>query len=325
MIGSKDRARAATYTQLAAMERAGLSLLKAIDHVCKQGGAGAVLLRPLAADLHRGQSFPEAIQAAPGFSPLEVAVLSAGSTAGSMPECFQQLAKTYERRAAVKMAILGKLAYPTLLLHLAILLPNLSVIVTDGLLAYGLAIAVPFGVIYGVIIGGVMGAKILRTSSPALLDRILLSIPLVGAVARKSSLAYGFGALSLLYNNGVPVLTALETAATVTPNSVVAGVFQRCADSLRQDGSTVSAALSQESHNLPSWAVELLSTGSVTGQLDEMLKNVTQRLDEEAEAGVTRLVMVLGGVVFAFAAMAVAYKVISFFSGYADMINGLSK
>lgn len=324
MIGSSDRARAATYTQLAAMERAGLPLLKALSHVSKQGGAAAVLLQPLEAELNRGQSLPEALDAVSGFSPLEVAVLKAGNTAGSLPECFQQLAKTYEGRAALKVAVVGAMAYPTLLLHLAILLPNLFIIIKDGVAEYLAAIALPFGVLYGLVGGGYFLATFLRKSNPALLDRILISIPVIRGVQRKISLAYGFGAFSLLYRNGVSVIESLETAGRVTPNSVVAGIFERSAGVLRDQGTDLAAALALEAHNLPSWAVELVSTGATSGQLDQMLTNVTTRLDEEVQTDVSRLVVVIGGAVFAFAAMVVAYKVISFYAGYIGQIDKLT-
>ncbi len=321
MIGSSDKSRAATYTQLAAMERAGLPLMKALAHVSKQGGAAAALLQPLERELQGGKSLPEALANVQGFSPLEVAVLGAGNKAGSLPECFQQLAQTFERRAALKLKIAGALAYPTLLLHLAILLPNLFIIVKDGVLAYFAAIAVPFGVLYGVVGGCFFLSKFLRASNPVLLDRILLSIPLIRGVQRKISLSYGIGAFSVLYRNGVSIIESLETAGQVTPNSVVAGVFDRMAEVLRTQGSDLGAALALEAHNLPDWAVELLSTGATSGQLDSMLGNVTTRLDEEVQTDVSRLVVALGGAVFAFAAMVVAYKVISFYADYVGQIN----
>lgn len=321
MIGSSDKARAALYTQLAAMERAGLTLLKALAHVSKQGGSAAALLHPLERELNAGESLPEALAKVEGFSPLEVAVISAGNTAGSLPECFQQLAQTFERRAALKVKIAGALAYPTLLLHLAVLLPNLFIIVKEGLVAYLGAIAVPFGVLYGVVGGGFFLTKFLRASNPALLDRILLSIPLIRGVQRKISLAYGNGAFSLLYRNGVSVIESLETAARVTPNSIVAAIFERMAEVLRGQGSDLGAALALEAPNLPDWAVELLSTGATSGQLDTMLANVTTRLDEEVQTDVSRLVVALGGAVFAFAALVVAYKVISFYADYVGQIN----
>jgi type IV pilus assembly protein PilC len=324
MIGSSDKARAATYTQLAAMERAGLPLMKALAHVSKQGGPAASLLLPLERELKSGKSLPEALASVEGFSPLEIAVMSAGNTAGSLPECFQQLAQTFERRAALKVKVAGALAYPTLLLHLAILLPNLFIIIKDGLAAYLAAIAVPFGVLYGVVGGGFFLIKFLRKTNPALLDRFLLAIPLIRGVERKVSLAYGVGAFSLLYRNGVSIIESLETAGNVTPNSVIASVFDRMADTLRSQGSDLAAALALEAHNLPDWAVELLSTGATSGQLDGMLENVTTRLDEEVQTDVSRLVVALGGAVFAFAALVVAYKVISFYAGYVGQINKLT-
>jgi len=321
MIGSSDKSRAATYTQLAAMERAGLPLMKAMAHVCKQGGAAAALLQPLERELQTGKSLPEALDSVEGFSALEVAVLNAGNKAGSLPECFQQLAQTFERRAALKLKIAGSMAYPTLLLHLAILLPNLAIIVKSGVVAYLGAIALPLGVIYGVVGGAWFLSKFLRASNPALLDRILLSIPLIRGVQRKISLAYGFGAFSVLYRNGVSIIESLETAGTVTPNSVIASVFDRMAEVLRSQGGDLGGALALEAHHLPTWAVELLSTGATSGQLDTMLANVTTRLDDEVQTDVSRLVVALGGAVFAFAALVVAYKVISFYADYVGQIN----
>lgn len=321
MIGSSDLARAATYTQLASMERAGLPLLKAIEHVSRQGGAAATLLRPLQVDLNGGRSLPEALQRSAGFSRLEVAVLSAGAKAGSLPESLSQLAQTFESRAKVKRAIVGALAYPTLLLHAAIFLPSLALLIKEGVAGYLIAVSIPLGVLYGVVVGGFLLHRTLRKSQPVLLDSFVLALPVVGSVERKASLAYGFGALGLLYRNGVSLLEALETAAEVTPNAVVAATFRRCRDQMATSKSDLSEALAAEAGNLPPWALDLVTTGAASGQLDDMFASVTRRLDEEVATGIKQLVVALGAAVFMSAALFVAYKVISFWADYMGQLD----
>ena len=321
MIGSSDLARAATYTQLASMERAGLPLLKAIEHVSRQGGASAALLRPLQSDLHGGRSLPDALERSPGFSRLEIAVLSAGAKAGSLPESLTQLAQTFESRAKIKRSIVGALAYPTLLLHAAIFLPSLALLIKEGIKGYLVAVSVPLAVIYGVVIGGYLLFRTLRRSKPVLLDSIVLAVPVVGGVERKASLAYGFGALGLLYRNGVSLLESLETAAEVTPNAVVAATFRRAHDQMANSKSDLPEALAAEALNVPAWALDLISTGAASGQLDDMFGSVTKRLDEEVQTGIKQLVVALGGVVFMSAALFVAYKVISFWADYMGQLD----
>ena len=319
MIGSKDKARAAVYTQLAATQKMGLSLGKAVDRLVEKGGYGALMLADVRGPLLAGDPVEEAFEQSEAISPLEVKVIAAGAKAGSLPQVLANLAERYTQRAATKAAFVGKLAYPVFLLHLAILFPSIPLLVSSGTPAFLQATLIPLAVGYGLVFGLYVAYRQGKQHAPRVLDNFLLRVPVVALIERRSSLADGLRALELLYGNGVPVLESLASAREVTPNVVVGDLFERLAHRLA-DGESLGEAVALED-DLPDYVIELIATGSSTGQLDDMLGKANERLEEEVQTARSLLVKAIGGIAFGIAALFVAYQVISFWSNLMNQVN----
>ena len=99
--------------------------------------------------------------------------------------------------------------------------------------------------------------------------------------------------------------------------------FMPLIDKIEQ-GEKLSAVLT-EARIFPRLIIEMVRTGEETGELDTTLEKVADRYDSEAEASVTRLVLVLPVILIGLLAIVVGYFVITFYqSYYGGLLDGTS-
>jgi type IV pilus assembly protein PilC len=323
MIGSDDHRRASVYSQLASMENAGVPILRSIEKIVAKSGFGRKVLGEMVEPLRSGVPLGEAWGCSSNVSALEHKVVRAGARAGSLPRVFTRLSATFEARANLKRTYAAKLAYPVLLIHGAIVLPSIPLMILKGTDAFLLACIIPLAVLYGTVFGCYYGYKFGKKTSPRTTDTLLLRIPVFGGMERRASLLEGLRALELLYGNGLSMLESLEAAADVTPNVVVADTFRRLTDHL-SGGMQLGEAIYEEDHVFPDYVCELVSTGATTGQLEELLIKANERLEDDVQIARSMLIKAIAGAVFAFAALMVAYQVISFWSNLMGNVNKMT-
>lgn len=318
LLGFEDVERASLWRRMAAMERAGIPIQGAIERLVAQGGAARVL-EPVEADLAEGLSIGEAFARAEGLEELERRLVAAGSKGGRLPEVLEDLAAHFEDRAAVKRGLAAGLAYPVFLVHAAVFLPSLSILVSEGLLAFLVAVFGPLAVLYLAVGGCVVGWRALRAGSPRAADRLLLSVPILGGVVKKRAVATSLDVLRLLYASGIPVLEAAEAAAAACPNAEVASAFQRVHEAL-VEGMSLGLAFAAEP-GMPASVVDMVATGESSGSLDDLLGRAARQLEDEAKLARRALIVAAGVAALMLGALVVAWKIFSFWAGYFEGIT----
>lgn len=318
LLGFEDVERASLWRRMAAMERAGIPIQVSVDRLVEQGGAGRLLL-PIKADLAAGLGIGEAFDRAEGLVELERRLIGASSKGGRLPEALDDLAAHFEDRAAVKRSLAAGLAYPVFLMHAAVVLPSLSLIISDGFVTFLAAVLTPLAVAYATVAATVLGWRALRAGNSLAADRLLLSIPILGGVVKKRALTTSLDVLRLLYASGVPALEASEAAAAACPNGEVARWFQRIHDGL-VDGLSLAQAFAAEPQ-MPTNVVDLVATGETSGSLDDLLGRAARQLEDEAKLARRALIVAAGVAAFFLGAAVVAWKIFSFWSGYFEGIN----
>ena len=314
MLGFGEARRAQVYTKLASLEEAGIPLKTAIEKI-----DDPALVRAAQA-LGDGKLPGEAWEHG-GFSPLEIVIVRAGAKGGQLVESFRSLSEIFEDRARTKRDLALGLAYPVFLLHAVVLIPQLPLLVSNGLGAYLRATLVPLGIAYAVVLVLASTAKPVKRAFPQLVDGIVGRLPLVGGLARRNALAHGLHAFLALYRAGVPAREAVDMASDAAPLSQVRWAFRRVGERLAS-GATIGDAFFQEK-TFPVLVREAASTGSVSGHLEETLGAASRQIAEEAKALKRMLLGMLPVLAFFVAAAAVGWTVISWAKGYADMLNKL--
>src|SRR2546426_2000293 len=97
--------------------------MNGLDHLQRHPPAHSYQrpIKQLLGELEAGCSLSEGIQRAGDWLPeFDIALLRAGEQSGRLEECFGLLADYYTERASLARQMIADLAYPVILLHVAI-------------------------------------------------------------------------------------------------------------------------------------------------------------------------------------------------------------
>ena len=136
-----------------------------------------------------------------------------------------------------------------------------------------------------------------------MIDRLSLKMPLFGDLIQKTATARFCRTFGSLSKSGVPILTALEIVRDTAGNQVIAEAVDEARKDV-QGGGMISLAL-QKHAVFPAMAIQMISIGEETGELDAMLMKVADFYEDEVEQAVKALtsvmeplmIVVLGGMV----------------------------
>ena len=325
MFGAAEaRDRAQVFGELAAMVAAGVSIGEAVT-VVAQGIPSTPMQRALmhvGREVSSGESFTASLKLHPDtFSPLTIAMLEVGEQAGRLEEALRTVADYFERDFELRSLLKRELTYPIILLIAILFIPLIArmivVWISETLPAALIAGAEQF-VMYALVIG--VPALLIRSLARSMrrsregrirIDRIKLSIPLVGTVLRKLAVARFCRALASLYSAGVMMGTALRLAGQASGNAVVESDLGGRAR-LVDEGRSLSEALVGSSL-LPGTVLRMLKTGETTGEVDAMAHRVAGHLEQEAQTALKQMAVAITPIVVVIAGIIVAVMVISFY------------
>ena len=123
------------------------------------------------------------------------------------------------------------------------------------------------------------------------MDRLLLSTPVLGRLAKKVAVARLCRTVGSLLAPGVSILDGLVAGARTAGNAVMEQAIVRSRDSVAM-GQTVSDALASNPI-LPSLVSRMVSVGEQTGRLDGMLDKVADFYEREVDTEVDGLLKAL--------------------------------
>lgn len=146
-------------------------------------------------------------------------------------------------------------------------------------------------------------------------DTAMLRVPIFGRLNLLVAVARFSRTLATLLASGVPLLKAMGIVKNVLGNARLEAVVQEAIGSIRE-GESIAEPL-KRSRTLPPMVTHMISVGEQTGQLEQMLDNVSRAYESEVETKLTALtsileplmIVVLGGVV-GFIAMSILMPLI---------------
>ena len=151
------------------------------------------------------------------------------------------------------------------------------------------------------------------------IDKMLLKVPVLGDVLRKSAVSRFTRTLGTLISSGVSILDGLEITAKTAGNRVVQDAIMESRASIA-GGDTIAQPL-KKSGVFPPMVISMISVGEQTGGLDEMLSKIADFYDEEVDAAVSNLLSLLEPVMIVFLGIVVGGMVVSMYLPIFDMIN----
>jgi type IV pilus assembly protein PilC len=319
------------YHQLAAMTRAGVTVVQAIDVLCRNAPnkkLRAIAIQ-LAGTISRGSTFTEAMRSTGRTLPeFDIALIEAGETSGRLAESFRMLGDFYEERGKLVSQVISALLYPVFLFHFAVLIFPTSLLaefiwqgkvgkfVFDKLNTLVPAYAVVYFLIWA--FRSDHGRKWRN-----FLERILGLIPMVAATQRDFALARLCAALEALINAGVTIIEAWDIAAPASGSQRIERAVAAAKPRLLQGELPSEAIAAQRVY--PELFVSSYRTGEISGQLDDALRRLYRHYMEAATTGLQRLATWIPKFIYLGVAIAIGYQIIKFWSGYFEQINQLTK
>ena len=331
--------------QFSTMINSGLPLVQALDILSKQSENKALqaVTRQIVFDVESGHTVADALAKHPkAFSDLYVNMVAAGEAGGILDTILMRLATFMEKNDQLVRKVKGAMIYPGVIMSVAgiaitVLLVFVIPVFKNMFGSVGLALPLPTRVvillsefligqwylILAAIGGGFFGIrKYYATPDGKLrIDKLMLHLPILGDVIRKSAVSRFTRTLGTLISSGVSILDGLEITAKTAGNRVIQDAIMASRSSIA-GGDTISAPLAK-SNVFPPMVISMIAVGEQTGGLDEMLAKIADFYDEEVDAAVSGLLSLLEPVMIVFLGVVVGGMVVAMYLPIFDMINAV--
>jgi type IV pilus assembly protein PilC len=153
------------------------------------------------------------------------------------------------------------------------------------------------------------------------IDTLMLRVPVLGDVLRKSSVSRFTRTLGTLISSGVSILDGLEITARTAGNRVVQDAIMASRASIA-GGETIAAPL-QKSNVFPPMVISMIAVGEQTGGLDEMLSKIADFYDDEVDAAVSALLSLLEPIMIVFLGVVVGGMIVAMYLPIFNMVNAI--
>jgi type IV pilus assembly protein PilC len=130
------------------------------------------------------------------------------------------------------------------------------------------------------------------------IDRMSLKMPLFGDLIQKTATARFCRTFGALTRSGVPILTSLEIVRDTAGNQIIANAVDEARKEI-QTGGLISIALQKE-NVFPMMAIQMISIGEETGEIDQMLMKVADFYEDEVEQSVKALTSIMEPIMILF-------------------------
>jgi len=305
----KNRDVVTMTLQCATMLKSGIPLLQCLDILSTHSESRILnnILTEVHRDVESGITFGEALGRHPKvFTRFYVNMVEVGEATGKLDTMLSRLGDHMERIATVKGRIFSALAYPITLFILACMvlifmlvwivplfshmfaefdqaLPWLTLIVLDcGIFFETHLVSVMMGLL---IVAVVMRQLYRKDRYRKVFDGLMLTVPVLGDVLKKSAIVQFTRTLGTLVSSGVSILDGLVIAGKVSGNTVIEHSIQHVHHQVRE-GSTISEPLAQ-SRIFPRLVTQMIAIGESTGSLDTMLEKIADLYEQEVERAVS--------------------------------------
>jgi type IV pilus assembly protein PilC len=313
-ISIKDKA--VFSRQFSVMINAGVAIVRCLGVLGDQCGNPKMrkALQAISAEVQQGSPLSEAMaKHEECFDELYVSMIEAGEMGGVLDEVLNRLSKLLEDMARLQNQIKSAMTYPVAVGILAVivffgmtifLIPVFAKIFTD------LKVPLPALTQFMLFLSGIMRSWLIlipivsvaatvfllrryyKTPMGRLqIDQFFLKMPLFGDLNEKSAVARFCRVFGTLTRSGVPILSSLDIVCNTVGNQVIANAIAGAKAEIQQGG-MMSLAL-QKANVFPPLAIQMISIGEETGELDAMMMKVADFYEDEVEQAVKALTSII--------------------------------
>lgn len=337
--------------QLAAYLEAGVDFGKALTSLEKQfsrSPLGPVIGR-IARGIRRGDDLTEAMaREKDTFDSLFISMIRVAETRGGVPETLRELSRHYEAKQRLFRQARAALIYPAtiflaglgvMMLFTFVILPIIMSFLADMtkgredqlpaptklLLAFGhFTRDLGWWVVPAVLVGGFFGVRLMyrNPKGKALIDELLLHIPVCGMLLRKLDTTRMARSLSVLLEGGVDIVASLDLATDVMRTEPYRKAVSN-ARNLVFEGTELSEALDL-SGRFGHDVIAIVHSGEETGKLPESLERLAADYEEQVEYMIKNLGSLIQPLVIVMMSGFVLFIILALFLPYVSLLTSLS-
>jgi len=321
--------------QFRAMMQAGVPIIRLL-HVLEnqtQNKTLKAVIAMIGQDIKDGLSLTLAMKKHPSiFSPLYLSMINAGEISGSVPEILSRLIDIIEHEAKIKSDIKAALQYPIIVIValgvaffvlLTFVIPKFVVIFQKAGLTLPLPTKIALFLYQGLanywyilivgLVALIAGLRFYIRTKPGRyrLDVFLLSLPLFGPLFQKAAMSRFASIFAIMQFSGVPVMKTMEVISDTIGNSAIAYEFNRVCERI-QEGQGIAGPLGSAKYFTP-MLVDMVAIGEETGNIEEMMRQVSLHYDDEVSYSVKGLSDAIGPVLIVGLAAVVGFFALAIF------------
>lgn len=297
--------------QMATLVKAGISVVETLDAVAEQSENPVLSAALIQArqDVIGGDSLSQAMRKHPKvFNEVYCALVEAGEVGGMLEHTLEVAAEEFDKQQTLREQVRSALAYPIIVVVAA-------VVVVIFMLAYIVPI---FAKIYRqfnadlpaitrmlvtvsevgrhwwllialMLVGVILLIRQYYASDQGrhVIDAALLKMPVFGNVLHKIAVAQFTNTWAGTTKGGIPIISALQVAARTSNNVIIRDAVMRVAEDVHS-GTSLATSL-EEKGQFPPLVTRMVASGERSGNLDEMLQELTHFYERDIEYAVQRM------------------------------------
>ncbi len=289
---------------LQVMLSGGLSFPKTLEVLSEQAKSEKFkkVLLDIKEDIGQGKSFSSSLEKYPDiFSEIFRSMVQLSEETGNIEESLTILSKQLEKEYELKSRIKSALIYPIVvisamfgiaILMLTVVLPQLANIFET------MEVDLPASTQFIINLGNFISSNILFSifllitliivfklasktkKGKRSIDFLLLKIPFISMIIKKTNSAHTARTLSSLLSSGVPIIRSLEIVSGNLSNSYYKEAMSSSIEAMKKGGK-LSYILRSYSTLYSPLMIQMIEVGEETGQTSEVLSKVADFLEEE--------------------------------------------
>jgi len=331
----RGQAMATVYSQMAALLRSGVPLLRSIAVLRDQSSNKNLktILDEVYRRVEEGATLADAMVRFPrAFSEMAVNMVRAGGEGGFLEDALERVASFTELQEDLKGRTLSAMVYPLVLgtvgtvvvsTLIIFFVPKFAVMferlrergelpwatdmliwVSESLQKWGIFI------VAAMVIAAVWAR--FRFATPEgrrLADLIKIKVPVAGQIFLNFAVARFCRVLGTLLHNGVPILKALEISRDASGNRVLSEAIAKASENI-SGGHSLAGPLASSGH-FPKMVVEMIAVAEESNTLDKVLVDLSDDLEKRTSRQLDLAVRLLEPIMLIILAVVVLIVVIA--------------
>ncbi len=330
--------------QMAAMLTSGLTLVKALDILCKEqeSEASRNVWRDVYENVQKGESFSDALEVHGSVFPtLMTSMIAAGEASGSLDVIMQRLSDYYANQNKIANTIKSAMIYPIILVVITIavvigvfvfIMPTFTDLYDDpsqippltaAMMAIGEFMTKHWFILIAIVLV-IVFVFIYALKLPDFRlkwDKFIIKGPAFGKLVTTIYTARFAQTMASLYSAGLPMVECLKRSSDTLNNSYISLKFREIVDEVKS-GETLSSSI-QRADIFSSMFCSIIFVGEEAGALDDILAKTAEYYDEEADAAVKRLCSLLEPVMLIVLGIVIGLVCGAFFPALYGSLGGM--